>query len=59
VTNLYRERTIKYFLNKTVSYNQASGTNVHVHVSHYYDTRETDDAETGLGDAGLNKHIIP
>ena len=59
MTNLYRERTIKYFLNKTVSYNQASGTNVHVHVSHYYGTGETDDAETGLGDTGLNKHIIP
>ena len=24
--------------------------NVHVHVSYYYDTRETNDVESGLGD---------
>ena len=33
--------------------------NIHVQVSRYYGTGEADDAETGLGDAGLNKHIIP
>ena len=38
-------------------HNQASGMNVHVHESYYYDTREANDVESGLGYC-LNKQII-
>jgi len=34
MTNLYKERTIKDFLNN--NHNQAYGMNVYVHVSYYY-----------------------
>jgi len=43
---LYKERTIKDFLNKT--HNQAN-MNVHVHISYYYDTGEANDVDSGLG----------
>ena len=53
---MYKERTINDFLNNRQY--QATGMNVHVHVSYYHDTEEANDVEKWPGILILTNNIF-